>query len=779
MKTLLCIIIFYFKFIVMVWAQPAGLNQEISGQIVDELTGSPLVGATVIIANSAPLIGTTSDDQGFFQLRAVPLGRQALEVSYLGYQKFILPDLIVGSGQPIQLEIRLSEKASELGTVEVVSTENLVNPMGLISGHSFTAEETRRFPAGVGDPLRLVTAFPGVNSTDDEANEIVIRGNNPRGLLWKLEGVEIPSPNHFSAEGVSSGGISMFSTQMISRSDFYTGAFAPEYGNATSGVFDIHLRNGNQQRRSYTFQAGLLGLDVAAEGPVTANGSSSYLLNYRYSTLGLLDQIGIGVQEENESNNFQDLSFKLNFPTGSAGTFSLFGLGGTSSFKEDQPGFFAEREDYDMGVIGLTHRLLLNQTTALRTSLSVSGTALRDDFFREGESSFSEVANFSKSYQRFSLAFFKKMKAGHSLLEAGLTLSRLTYRFEEGLYIPANEPPLDDFDLFDERGQSGTQQAYISWKSRIGDLWHLVGGLHYLRFNLNQQQAVEPRLGLQRLLGKGRSLTFSLGWHSRIESLEYYLSNFILPDGEQVQYNKELGFTKSLHFGLGYDQILPGNTRLRAELYYQRLYDVPIAIHSDDDVANAFSTLNVGEGFVNRPLVNSGSGANYGLEVSLEKKITDGFYYLLNASVYESNYTSADRVKRNTRFNGNFMSNLIVGREFNVGKTEKLNLFGINVKANFSGNKRYSPIDLELSRMAGKAIRPLSGLYTERLPNYFRLDIQVNYRKNKPGLTTEWRLDLQNLTNRKNAIGEFFTNETVEYLTTFGLVPVISYRLEW
>lgn len=779
MKTLLCIIIFYFIFIVMVWAQSAGLGQEISGQVVDELTGTPLAGATVFVAKSTPLIGTTTNDQGFFQLQAIPLGRQTLEISYLGYQTFILPDLIVGSGHPIQLEIHLTEKASELGTVEVGSTESLVNPMGLVSGHSFTAEETRRFPAGVGDPLRLVTAFPGVNSADDEANEIVIRGNNPRGLLWKLEGVEIPSPNHFSAEGASSGGISMFSTQVISRSDFYTGAFAPEYGNATSGVFDIHLRNGNQQRGSYTFQAGLLGLDVAAEGPFTSNGSSSYLLNYRYSTLGLLDQIGIGVQEENESNNFQDLSFKLNFPTASTGTFSLFGLGGTSSFKEDQPGFFSEREDYDMGVIGFTHRLLLNETTALRTSLSVSGTALRDDFFREGESAFSEVANFSKSYERLSFTFFKKIKGSPSLLEAGFALSRLAYRFKEELHVPANDPPLDDFDLFDERGQSGTQQAYISWKSRIGDRWQLVGGLHYLRFNLNKEQVVEPRLGLKRHVGKGRSVTFSLGWHSRIESLEYYLSNFILPDGEQVQYNKDLGFTKSLHFVLGYDQMLPGNTTFRAELYYQHLYDVPIAIHSDNDVANAFSTLNVGEGFVNRPLANAGSGANYGLEVSLEKTMTDGFYYLLNASVYESNYTAADRVKRNTRFNGNFTSNLIVGREFKVGKTEKVNLFGLNVKANFSGNKRYSPIDLELSRMAGEAIRPLSGLYAERLPNYFRLDIQVNYRKNKPGLTSEWRLDLQNLTNRKNAIGEIFANETVQYLTTFGLVPVISYRLEW
>lgn len=760
------------------WTQSTLLTQTIRGQVKDQLTGVPLAGASITLVSSVPLIGTTTDEEGFFELGKVPVGRQSLSISFLGYEPQIFSHLIVGSGKELVLEITLAEKANQLKAVEVISAEETINPMGQISGRSFTAEETKRFPATVGDPLRLATAFPGVISTDDEANEIIIRGNNPRGLLWKLEGVEIPSPNHFSAEGVASGGISMFSTQVLSRSDFYTGAFAPEYGNATAGVFDIHLRKGNSQRREYTFQAGLLGLDLSVEGPFKDGGEASYLFNYRYSTLGLLDQLGISVQDENESNNFQDLSFKLNFPTPSLGTFSLFGMGGLSSFKEEQANVFSEREDYDMGVLGLSHRLLLNESTSLRTTLSLSGTALKDDFFRVSNPEFSEHADFSKSYQRLSVSLFKKINARH-LLESGFTLSRLSYQFGESVQIPSNNPPLDDFELFDEQGQSGTQQAYVSWKFRLNNYVSLVSGLHYLRFDLNGEQVFEPRTSLEWKINSSRSLSFGLGWHSRIESLEYYFGNFILEDGKAVQNNRGLDFTKSLHFVLGYDQRIKEHTTFRAELYYQDLFDVPIASFSDNDAANAFSTLNVGEGFVNRPLVNAGSGVNYGLELSLERKLHAEYFYLINASIFDSKYTAADGIQRNTRFNGNFSSSVIAGREVAVGKAQKNNIFGFNGKIFFSGNKRHTPIDLASSQQAGMEVRPLAGLFSERLPNYFRFDIQLSFRKNKPGLTTEWRLDIQNLTNRNNVLGQQFIGNSIENITAFGLVPVLSYRIEW
>ena len=376
------------------------------------------------------------------------------------------------------------------------------------------------------------------------------------------------------------------------------------------------------------------------------------------------------------------------------------------------------------------------------------------------------------------MKLFKKINTRH-VLETGFTLSRLAYQFKESVLIPANPPPLNDFTLFDERGHSSTQQAYVSWKFRLTSTLDLVNGLHYMRFGLNEEQVLEPRSSLRWKMNNRRSISLGVGWHSRLESLEYYFANFILEDGTSVQRNLNLGFTKSLHAVLGYEQRLQNGPTFKAELYYQDLFDVPIAKLSDSEIANTFSSLNIGEGFVNRELVNAGSGMNYGLELSLERKLQTGFYYLFNASVFESKYMAADGIERDTRFNGNFSSGIIAGKEFLVGKKEKHNLFGINGKLNFSGNKRHTAIDLEQSRQAGEAIRPLANLFSERLPNYFRLDIQLSFRKNKPGLSTEWRLDIQNVSNRENVLGERYVNDQIELITAFGLVPVLSYRLEW
>jgi len=124
--------------------------------------------------------------------------------------------------------------------------------MSAVSARAFTVEETQKYPAAINDPLRMATNFAGVASLDDGMNQIVIRGNSPTGLLWRMEGIDIPNPNHFAAKGSSGGGISILSSQLLSNSDFITGAFAADYGNALSGVFDLNLRKGNNEKRETT-----------------------------------------------------------------------------------------------------------------------------------------------------------------------------------------------------------------------------------------------------------------------------------------------------------------------------------------------------------------------------------------------------------------------------------------------------------------------------------------------------------------------------------------------
>lgn len=158
--------------------------------------------------------------------------------------------------------------------------------------------------------------YTGVVYAGDSRNDIVIRGNSPMGLLWRLDGVEIPNPNHFAALGTTGGAISIINNNLLTNSDFFTGAFPAEYGNATDGVFDLKLRSGNNENREYVFQVGLNGFELGAEGPFSKNAEASYLINYRYSTYALLHAIGIETGEGSSTPFYQDLPFKLDLGEG-------------------------------------------------------------------------------------------------------------------------------------------------------------------------------------------------------------------------------------------------------------------------------------------------------------------------------------------------------------------------------------------------------------------------------------------------------------------------------
>jgi hypothetical protein len=753
------------------------LKQTIRGIVLDRASQQPIIGGTVVVLGVTPLLGSTTDVEGKFKIENVPVGRRDIKLTYMGYEDYFLPGVLLGSGKELVLTIEMVESVTKLQELTIVGEGSSFlpeNEMGIVSGRSFTVEETKRFAASGGDPLRLASAFAGVVTSSDDSNEIIVRGNTPRGIVWRLDGVEIPNPNHFSSEGTSSGGISMFSTQVISRSDFFTSAFAPEYGNATAGVFDIHLRNGNNEKPEQTLQLGFLGVDISAEGPFSKGRNSSYLFNYRYSTLGILDKMGLEILGDGETNSFQDLSLKLNFPTKSWGTFSVFGLGGSSSAKQTLATSY-NNEQYTMGVVGLTHKFSLSTTAFLRSTISVSNSLVQDDNVqRYNGSEISAYENYERSFLRASVIFNKKINA-HHLLEMGTIVSKIGFDYSRVFANPLSDPPINNLETLGDEGSSGTQQAYTTWKFRISNQLSLVSGLHLLRFDLTNEFSVEPRSAIKWQFNPRSSFSIGYGLHSRMESLEYYLGKYVNEDLSQVSYNRNLKFTKAHHFVLGFDRQISDEVYFKTEVYYQGLFNIPVAEQS----SFPFSTINVTEGYTPVPLVNKGTGTNYGWEVTFERRFAGSFYYLFNTSVYESFYKATDGIKRNSRFNGNFSFNGLAGKEFQVGFNGKKNIIGINTKLSYAGNKRYTPIDLAASQQANAEIRSSTLIYEKRYPDHFRMDLQISYRKNKNAHTSEWRLDIQNVTNRGNVLTDYYQQGAVKQEIGFKLIPVLSYRLEF
>ena len=292
------------------------ITQTVRGKVIDTDTKSGLPGANIILVNSTPLIGTTTDVNGNFILENVPVGRQSLQVSFMGFKSVIVPEILVSSGKQTVLNIELEEEVLQAKEVEIKATVDKnepINAMAMVSARSFSIDESRRYAGSVDDPMRAVSNFAGVASNPNvNSNEIVIRGNSPKGLLWRVDGMDIPNPNHFAYVGSSGGATTMFSSQVLSNSDFYTSAFPAEFGNALSGVFDMRFRNGNNEKHEFAFQVGIQGLDIAAEGPFIKGKPASFLFNYRYSILSFLQFIYPDMK--NSIPAYQDLSFKVNIP---------------------------------------------------------------------------------------------------------------------------------------------------------------------------------------------------------------------------------------------------------------------------------------------------------------------------------------------------------------------------------------------------------------------------------------------------------------------------------
>ena len=760
-------------------------TQTIRGTVVDKVSQSPMPGAVIQLLNTQPVKGTTANENGLFILKDVPLGKQSIKVSYIGYKEYTLPNITVNSGKEVVLTIQLEENI--MATQEVVIRAKVeknkpLNEMSTVSTRTFSVEETQKFAAAVNDPARMANSFAGVIAGNDGSNTISIRGNSPNGLLWRMEGVDIPNPNHFSNVGTSGGGISILSAQLLSNSDFMTGAFASEYGNALSGVFDLKLRKGNNQKREHTFQVGVLGIDVASEGPLKKGYDGSYLVNYRYSTLSLLGAAGLKVVGD-ATTDFQDLSFNVSLPTKKLGTFGVFGFGGLSS--QVTPGkndsVLWRDETYKQypstfhaytGAVGVNNTKLIGTRSYLKTSLIFSGN---DNGYNEKEidRAYQAQQHYEQSYVQSRIAlsstFTHKLNAKNSI-RTGFIASGLHYN----LFQKHPDDSTKEMKTYLENsGNTSTLQAFAQWNHKINARFTTNIGLHTLYLTLNKTYSIEPRASLKYDLSAKQNIALGYGLHGQIQPLGTYFAK--TADGSNI--NQQLGMTKAHHLVLSHDINIDAHTHIKTEAYYQYLFNVPIS----QDPSSTFSMLNAVEGYSTDSLVNKGVGKNYGIELTVERFLHRNFYYLLSISMYESKYRAANNEWYNTRFNTNYATSLTAGKEWELSEKHKKKVIGLSTKLLYIGGFRQTPIDLPKSIAAGSEKYDDSRPYSIQSPDYFRIDIKISLKRNFAHSTTTLSLDLQNATNRENIGGQYFNKNTgkLQYYYQAGLIPVLAYKIEF
>ena len=506
-------------------------TQVIRGTVTDEVMDIPLPGATVIVQGSDPVIGTVTDENGKFKLENLPFGRYNLKVSYVGYQDSYASNLELFSGKEVVVNISLKENVVQMEEVTVTANIDKTRPLNdiaFISARTFTPEETERYAGTFGDPSRMAQNYAGVMSAGDGRNDIIIRGNSPMGLLWRMDGIHIPNPNHFGASGTTGGPVTMLNSNLLSNSDFLTGAFPAEYGNALSGVFDLNMRSGNNEKYEFVGQIGFNGFELGAEGPFSKKHNASFLLNYRNSTLAILDAIGLMSISGSSVPYYQDVTFKIDIPTEKAGRWVLFGLGGKSFIKiydsEKEEGEFSygltgTDTDFgsDMGVTGLSNLYYFSKKTKLKTGIYASGTqAVTAVDSLVGENQIKQQYYRSSNAEiNFGLTskLTHKFNAKNTLV-AGLILDMYKVSFIDSTYRSETD---DYFKNTDTKGDLGLYQLYTQWKHNFTDNFSVNAGLHFQYFGLNGSNVTEPRAGLEWNPAPGKTISFGYGLLSQTQ----------------------------------------------------------------------------------------------------------------------------------------------------------------------------------------------------------------------------------------------------------------------
>jgi Carboxypeptidase regulatory-like domain len=754
-------------------------QQTLRGQVFDAVAQKALAGATVLLEGSTS--GTSTDENGKFRFENLPVGRYRLRISFVGYDTLVVPEVLLEAGRETVLQLPLNIAYTTLSELSITAAPLEIESLNP-SVRSISNETTLRFPGVFFDPARTASAFPGVVNTNDQANFLSVRGNTPNANLWRLEGVDILNPNHTPNAGSQSdlptftgGGVNMLSTQMLGNSAFLSGDYAAGYGNALGGIFDMRLRTGNNEQQEYTLQASLLGLDVAAEGPIGKAGGASYLVNARYSTLGLLSDLGLDLG--GEAIGFKDLAINLVFPFAKGGKFTVFGMAGNSSnvFTGDRDSttweFDKDRQDIDF-----------------ESSTQVLGGTFRLPTGKKG-----------MWHTAFAYSSYKSARLSTYFTGAGPTLGDQIGQSRRSLntywYIKTN--PRQTFKAGVIYNGGELIQPYTSTKYDFGNL-ELELGLHYIKLiNANglkdgATSNLEPRLNMAYRLDGNKKLTLSLGSFSQKPILPPYDSG------------TPIALVKSVQSSIGLQIQTSPSTSVEIQAYYQKQTNVVVLPNSFQTLSSNFSNERVpvllsnlnSEEYLNA----DGEARNYGLELNLRRYLEKGFYLLANTSIYQSEYrnNSIDYSQlfgnndwRDSHFNGRYVFNTTAGKEWRKErKAGKVKLWGLNGRVVVMGNLRQTPIDATLSQREGITVplfftvdgnERVDAAFSVKSSTYFRLDTRLYFKWNTAGRNNTFALDIQNASNQENA-GFFYYDHLQKQVLEkkqLGIIPILSYRVEF
>lgn len=765
-------------------------TQTLKGTVLDKELKYPLTGATIKIYRDTNFIaGTKTDESGAFKFEKIAIGRYTVKCSYIGYIDKTMQNIELNSGKETQLNIELSSSSKTMKDVVIKNKKGQVNnTMATVSARNFNPEEASRYVASREDIGRMATNFAGVRGSDDSRNDIVIRGNTPNGVLWRVEGFDVNNPNHFASFGTTGGPVNIINNKLLGNSDFMTGAFPADYGNGISGVFDLKLRNGNKDKHEFTAQVGILGLEATAEGPLNKKSGATYTFSYRYATLSIMNKLGINFGSSGNPS-YQDVNFKLNFPLKKNAQISLFGLGGKSDIAildngDDSSKWTYGRAGRDIhfgsrfALIGANFQQNVNRSFYYKISI---GANLNNSYSAYDTIGLDKVTRAATYRNKFTVNKYilnanatKRLNASNTF-KAGFIVTEMKMNLTDSNFYPDQNIWYNEAKFV---GDAQLLQGFAEWNYSPSDALKFNAGIHYIHFLLNHSNSLEPRIGISYSLNPKLQLNLGYGLHSNLQPMYIYFLQTKNNLGENYKPNINTGFNKSHHVVAGADYTINSGLHSKVEVYYQRLFNIPQEIKG-----SAYTPLNQGATFnftFPDVLENKGIAYNAGIDLTLEKFFSKNFYFLTTGSLYTSKYRGSDNIWRNTEFNGRYNLNFLSGKEFPVGKAGTAKIIA-GFKFNIAGGKWYTPIDSAKSA-AKRQYEGIDALTnTLQFATYHRLDIRVGFKKNLKRFNHQFYIDIINVYNQKNALGLSYIPKTGEVVkeTNLGFLPLFNWLIEF
>lgn len=721
-----------------------------------------------------------------------PVGRHTLHISCIGYQEREV-EVVISIGHQQHLEITLEPASYDLQGVEIIRHHDKsrpIQPLLYAGARSFSVEETERYAGSLGDPSRMVRSFAGVMPINDSRNEIVVRGNSPLGVQYRLDGIEVPNPNHFNAGlGMTAGQVTALNMNLVTNSDFILGGWQATKGNAMAAIFDLNLRKGNPNHHQMRLQMGYNGLELVGEGPITKSGNLTYVASYRYSIPEIMSYaMKLFNKETAIVPKYQDFTSKLNWAIndrhnlslitligGSGINIQLSKMGSNSTVEVDATGFDQLVKMRSLLVLtGLVYQGQLTNSTDLSASLSWNYNKID---MKVDKMALPKVTDWERIYvdqtteHKLSLTadLHHRFASHQDNIYAGVVLDHY-------LLNMYNLSASYSFPLNDDKADFRLLRAYAQYQHLFSDFFTATVGAHAMYLPLNHSFSIEPRAALELKVGTNHTIGISGGLYSQLPPHTF----FFVKDatGGYNPLNQKLGFSKSWHANLSYNYQFDKDWRLRTELYYQRHFDIPA-----EDIAYGRSLLNYGAGENNMDripgLKNIGKGRNYGMELTLEKFFSQNYFLLISGTLYRSFYTDPVlKQEFSTVFDGGYILNITGGLEYPINN--KWTLFAAP-QIVLSGGLRYTPVDEATSVAQHEIVYQTDKWFHSKLPAYLRIDTRIGARLNGKKASQEWGIDLINITNRKNIAFQAFDVDKGKYITQyhFTFFPMVTYRVNF